>query len=68
MVCEGLLNYFGTSSEEIMEKTREQEKQFYQPQIDKLTDTVDDLTSKNNLLISELHRAKQLLMQHNISY
>ncbi len=61
MVCEGLLNYFGTSSEEIMEKTREQEKQFYQPQIDKLTED-------NRFLLSENSNLKQLLMQHNISY
>ena len=54
MVCEGVLRYFGTSSEEIAEKTREQDKQIYLPQIEKLT--------------SELDRAKKLLAEHNIAY
>ena len=43
MVCEGLLNYFGTSSEEIAEKAREQERQFYLPQIKNLTERVAHL-------------------------
>ena len=54
MVCEGVLRYFGTSSEEIAEKTREQEKKIYLPQIEKLT-------SENQVL-------KQLLEQHGIAY
>ena len=54
MVCEGIFKLFGTSSEEIAEKTREQERQIYLPQIEKLT--------------SDLNRAKQLLAEHNIAY
>ena len=54
MVCEGVLRYFGTSSEEIAEKTREQDKQIYLPQIEKLT-------SENQIL-------KQLLAENNIAY
>lgn len=68
MVCEGVLRYFGTSSEEIAEKTREQERQIYLPQIEKLTDSVNTLTSENNLLSSENNKLKLLLKQYNIAY
>ena len=61
MVCEGLLNYFGTSSKELLEQGAENAQKIYLPQIDKLTETVDTLTS-------ELNRAKQLLAEHNIAY
>ena len=61
MVCENLFRLYGTSSEEIAEKTREQDKQIYLPQIEKLTDSVNTLTSENQNL-------KQLLAQHNIAY
>ena len=61
MVCEGVLHYFGTSFEEIAEKIREQDKQIYLPQIERLTDSVNTLTSENQNL-------KQLLAQHNIAY
>ena len=54
MVCEGLLNYFGTSSEEIAEKTREKERQFYLPQIESLTERIEHL--------------EKLLIQNNIPY
>ena len=70
MVCEGLLNYFETSSEEIAEKTREQDRQFYLPQIEALIAQVKELTSKNNQLSSEnsqlLFQLEQ--MQNNIAY
>ena len=70
MVCEGLLNYFGTSSEEIAEKTREQDRQFYLPQIEELIAQVKELTSKNYQLSSEnsqlLFQLEQ--MQKNIAY
>ena len=61
MVIENLFKLYGTSSEEIAEKTREQDRQIYIPQIEKLTETVDALTS-------ELNHAKQLLAEHNITY
>ena len=70
MVCEGLLNYFETSSEEIAEKTREQDRQFYLPQIEELIAQVKELTSKNNQLSSEnsqlLFQLEQ--MQKNIAH
>ena len=61
MVCEGLLNYFGTSSEEIAEKTREQDRQFYLPQI-------EELIAKNKELTSVLEERTKLLTQNNITY
>lgn len=61
MVFEALLNYYGTSSEEIAEKTREQEQQFYLPQIEKLI-------AKNIELTSALEETRQLLAQNNIIY
>lgn len=52
MVCEGLLNLFGTSSEEIIEKTRKEANDYYQPQIDSLSSQnqyLMDLLKKNNI-------------------
>lgn len=58
MVCEGVLHYFGTSSEEIAEKAAKQANEhaqkIYLPQIEQLT--------------SEVIKLKQLLEQHNIAY
>ncbi|MBP3477046.1 MAG: hypothetical protein J6K48_12145 [Lachnospiraceae bacterium] len=45
MVCEGLLNLFGTSSEEIIERTKQEDAEYYLPQIDYLK----DLLRKNNI-------------------
>lgn len=61
MVCEGVLRYFGTSSEEIAEKTREQDRQFYLPQI-------EELIAKNKELTSALEERTKLLIQNNIAY
>ena len=36
MVCEGILNLCGTSSEEIIERTRKEDAAYYLPQIDYL--------------------------------
>ena len=58
MVCEGIFKLYGTSSKEIAEQarkqTREQDDNYYLPQIEKLT-------SENDFL-------KQLLAQNNIAY
>ena len=35
-ICEGLLNLCGTSSEEIIERTKKEDAEYYQPQIDYL--------------------------------
>ena len=54
MVCEGLLNLFGTSSEEIIERTRKEEAEYYLPKI-------NSLSSQNDYL-------KSLLKQNNIPF
>lgn len=45
MVCEGILNLCGTSSEEIIERTRKEEAEYYLPQIDYLK----SLLEQNNI-------------------
>ena len=54
MVCEGLLNMFGTSSEEIIERTKKEADEYYLPKI-------DQLSSQNTYL-------KSLLTQHGIPF
>ena len=51
---EELLNFFGTSSEEIIERTKKEDAEYYQPRI-------DSLSSQNDYL-------KSLLIQHNIPF
>ena len=53
-ICEGLLNFFGTSSEEIIERTKKEADEYYQPRIDSLSSQIDYL--------------KSLLIQHNIPF
>ena len=53
-ICEGLLNFFGTSSEEIIERTKKEDAEYYQPRI-------DSLSSQNAYL-------KSLLIKHNIPF
>ena len=69
MVIENLFKLYGTSSKEIAEnaaeqarkQTREQDDNYYLPQIEKLTQAVNNLTT-------ELNHTKQLLAEHNITY
>lgn len=61
MVCEGLFRLFGTSSEEIIERTKKEDAEFYQPKI-------DALSSANNALHSKINYLQNLLKQHDISY
>lgn len=61
MVCEGLLNYFGTSSEEIIEKTKKEEEAIYLPKI-------ENLTSQNIQLCSQIDYLKNLLTKNNIAF
>ncbi len=53
IICEGLLNLFGTSSEEIIENTRQEDADYYQPQIDRLSSRVQYLDSQNQYLDSQ---------------
>ena len=68
MVCEGLLNYFGTSSEELLEQGAERAKQFYLPQIEELIAKVNKLTSENSQLTAQLEEIKKRLPQNNSAY
>lgn len=52
MVCEGILNLFGTSSEEIIANTKKQEEAFYMPQIDELKNDNEKLLASNKQLSS----------------
>lgn len=54
MVCEGLLNLFGTSSEEIIAHAKKESDEYYLPQINELSSQIDYL--------------KGLLIQNNISF
>ncbi len=52
MVCEGILNLCGTSSEEIIERTRKEEAEYYLPKIDSLSTQISYLKSlleQNNI-------------------
>lgn len=75
MVCEGLFNLFGTSSEEIIARTKEEAAAFYQPRIDALSSANDELSSTNNELYSinnaqstMIKYLQNLLIQHNIPF
>lgn len=54
MVCEGLFNLFGTSSEEIIARAKMESDAYYLPKINNLSSQVDYL--------------KNLLRQNNISF
>ncbi len=52
MVCEGLLNLFGTSSEEIIERTKKEDEEYYLPKIQNQSRQIDYLKSlleQNNI-------------------
>ena len=75
MVCEGLLNLFGTSSEEIIERTKKEADEYYLPKIDQLSSQnnhlssrIDDLSSQNDNLSSQNIYLKSLLTQHGIPF
>ncbi|MCM1048286.1 MAG: hypothetical protein NC433_07670 [Clostridiales bacterium] len=75
MVCEELLNLYGTSSEEITEKAMAKAEAYYQPKIDELSSANNALTAENekqsstiNNLSSTINYLQNLLMQHNIPF
>lgn len=61
MVCEGILNLCGTSSEEIIERTKKEDAEYYLPKI-------DNLSSVNKQLASQIDYLKSLLEQNNIPF
>lgn len=54
MVCEGLFNLFGTTSEEVIARAKKEADDYYLPQL-------NELSSQNNYL-------KTLLTQNNIAF
>lgn len=68
MVCEGLLNLCGTSSAEIIERTKKADAAFYQPRIDALTAKNEQQASFISELSSQVDYLKNLLTQHNIPF
>lgn len=64
MVCEGLLNLFGTSSAEIIATAKKESE----AQINELTETNKQLSVSNRQLSSQIDRLKELLRQNNISF
>ena len=75
MVCEGLLNLVGTSSEEIIERTKKEEEEYDRPKIEQLSLRVDDLSfqneslsSRNENLSSQINYLKSLLARNNIPF
>ena len=68
MVCEGLLNLCGTSSAEIIERTKKEDAEYYLPKINLLTSQNEDLSSRNKDLSSQIAHLKSLLVQNNIPF
>lgn len=64
MVCEGLLNLFGTSSAEIIANTKRESE----TQINELSETNSQLAKANGQLSSQNNYLKELLRQNNISF
>lgn len=64
MVCEGILNLCGTSSAEIIAKTRKESE----AQIRELSESVAQLNASNESLSSQVDYLKDLLKKNNISY
>lgn len=61
MVCEGLFNLFGTSSAEIIARAKEESDAYYLSRI-------NELSSDNKTLSSQIDYLKNLLKQNNISF
>ena len=61
MVCEGILNLYGTSSAEIIERTKKEDAEYYLPKI-------DQLSAQNSDLSSQIAYLQSLLAKHNIPF
>lgn len=68
MVCEGLLNLFGTSSEEIIANAKKEADDYYLPKINELSASNTQLTSAITQLSSQVNYLQNLLRQNNISF
>ncbi|MCM1234772.1 MAG: hypothetical protein NC489_32115, partial [Ruminococcus flavefaciens] len=67
-VCEGLLNLFGTSSEEIIARTRQEDEEYYLPKLDELSALNEQQASSIEQLSSQVDYLKNILRQHSISF
>ena len=61
MVCEGILNLCGTSSKEIIERTKKEDDEYYLPKI-------EQLTCQNSDLVSQVAYLESLLKKNNIPF
>ena len=61
LICEGLFNLYGTSSEEIIAKAKTEADEYYLPKI-------NELSASNDQLVSQIDYLKNLLKQHNIQF
>lgn len=61
MICEGIFTLFGTSSDEIIERTKKEDADYYLPQIDKLT-------LANKQLSTQINYLKSLLESNSIPF
>ncbi len=68
LICEGLLNLFGTSSEEIIERAKKESDEYYLPQIEQLTSQNNNLFSQVDDLSSQIAYLQSLLTKHNIPF
>ena len=68
LICEGLFNLYGTSSEEIIAKAKKESDEYYLPKINELSASNEELISSNKHLSSQIDYLKSLLMKNNISF
>lgn len=68
MICEGILTLCGTSSAEIIERTKKEEADYYLPKIDQLTSQNNNLVCQVGDLSSQNTYLKTLLTANNIPF
>lgn len=61
MVYEGLFNLFGTTSEEVIARAKKESEDYYLSQL-------NELSSNNKALSSQIDYLKNLLIQNNIAF
>lgn len=61
MVCEGLFNLFGTTSEEVIARAKKESEDYYFPQL-------NELSSNNKPLSSQIDYLKNLPTQNNLAF
>ena len=61
VINEWLFEMCGTSSDEVIARAKKESEEYYQPKI-------DQLTSQNDSLASQIDYLKSLLTKHNIPF